>query len=284
MSASPPAISVSAVRKVYGATVALDDASITVAAGSVHALLGENGAGKSTTVKILSGLVQPDSGEIHIGGEMRKLESPRVAQACGIQPAYQEMTQVRDLTVTQNLLLNHEPVSAFGFLRKRVAEELVSAHLERLGLGFVDPRAEVRDLDLPVRQKLEIARSIFKNPKVLLLDEPTSTLSGRDIDWLGNIIADAKARGTAVIFISHRMREVNAFCDYVTVFRNGKDVGSARVGELAEDQVVRLIIGRSLAATFPPREDTVRVDAKPALAARNLTIGTRLQNASFELR
>ena len=284
MTDSPPAISVSAVRKVYGATVALDDASITVAAGSVHALLGENGAGKSTMVKILSGLIQPDSGEIHVGGETRKLESPRVAQACGIQTAYQEMTQVRNLTVTQNLLLNHEPISAFGFLRKREAEELVSAHLERLGLGFIDPRAEVRDLDLPVRQKLEIARSIFKNPKVLLLDEPTSTLSGRDIDWLGNVIADAKARGAAVIFISHRMREVNAFCDYLTVFRNGKDVGSARVGELAEDEVVRLIIGRSLAATFPPREDTVRVDAKPALAARNLTIGTRLRNASFELR
>jgi ribose transport system ATP-binding protein len=279
----PPAILVSAVRKIYGATVALDGASLTVAAGTVHALLGENGAGKSTMVKILSGLVQPNSGEIRIGGEVRSLKSPGVAQACGIQTAFQEMTQIRDLTVTQNLLLNCEPVSRFGFLRKREAEALASAHLETLGLGFVDPRAELRDLDLPVRQKLEIARAVFKKPKLLLLDEPTSTLSGRDIDWLGSIIADAKAGGAAIIFITHRMPEVNAFCEYLTVFRNGKDVGSARVGELSGDGVVRMIIGRSLAATFPPREATVRVAETPALAARKLSVGGRLHNASFEL-
>ena len=105
-----------------------------------------------------------------------------------------------------------------------------SAHLETLGLEFIDPRAEVRDLDLPVRQKLEIARAIFKKPKLLLLDEPTSTLSGRDIDWLGRIITDTKASGASVIFISHRMPEVNRFCEFLTVFRNGKDVGTARVG------------------------------------------------------
>ena len=206
-----------------------------------------------------------------------------MAQSCGLYTAFQEMTQVRDLTVTQNLLLNSEPVTALRFLRRRQAEEQAIAHLEKLGLGFIDPRAEVRDLDLPVRQKLEIARAVLKKPKLLLLDEPTSTLSGRDIDWLGRIIADTKAAGASVIFISHRMLEVKEFCEFLTVFRNGKDVGTARVGELPEEEVVRMIIGRSLTATFPPREDTVRAAKTPRLSARKVSTSGRLNNASFDL-
>jgi ribose transport system ATP-binding protein len=283
MSERPPAISVTGIQKNYGATVALDGASFTVAAGTVHALLGENGAGKSTMVKILSGLVQPNGGEIRIDGQLRTLDSPRVAQSCGLQTAFQEMTQVPDLTVTQNLLLNAEPVSGLGFVRRREAERIAIAHLESLGLGFIDPRAEVRDLDLPVRQKLEIARALLKKPKLLLLDEPTSTLSGRDIDWLGRIIAQTRAGGAAVVFISHRMPEVKAFCEYLTVFRNGRDVGSARVGELSEDEVVRMIIGRSLSATFPKREPNARKAETPALSARSISTGGRLDKASFDL-
>ena len=279
----PPVVEVSAIRKIYAATVALDGASLSVASGTVHALLGENGAGKSTMVKILSGLVQPNSGDIRVCGEFRRLDNPRVAQNCGLQTAFQEMTQVRDLTVTQNLLLNSEPVSALGFVRKRRAEEIAVAHLKKLGLSFIDPRAEVRDLDLPVRQKLEIARAVLKKPKLLLLDEPTSTLSGRDIDWLGRIIAEVKASGASVIFISHRLPEVSEFCEFLTVFRNGKDVGTARVGELPEEEVVRMIIGRSLSATFPPRGNTVRAAEKPRLSARNVSVSGRLASASFDL-
>jgi ribose transport system ATP-binding protein len=279
----PPVVEVSAIRKTYGATVALDGASLAVAAGTVHALLGENGAGKSTMVKILSGLVQPNSGEIRVSGAVRRLDSPRVAQSYGLHTAFQEMTQVRDLTVTQNLLLNSEPVSALGIVRRRKAEELAVAHLEKLGLRFIDPRAELRDLDLPVRQKLEIARAVLKKPKLLLLDEPTSALSGRDIDWLGRIIAETKAAGASVIFITHRMPEVNEFCEFLTVFRNGKDVGTARVGELSEEEVVRMIIGRSLTATFPPRKDTVRTADAPRLSAKNVSAGGRLSKASFNL-
>jgi ribose transport system ATP-binding protein len=283
MSDLPPVIEVNAIRKTFGATVALDGASLAVAAGTVHALLGENGAGKSTMVKILSGLVQPNSGEIRVCGEVRRFDRPRAAQSYGLQTAFQEMTQVRDLTVTQNLLLNSEPVSGFGFVRKRRAEDLTEAHLKKLGLGFIDPRAEVRDLDLPIRQKLEIARAVLKKPKLLLLDEPTSTLSGRDIDWLGRIIGDARTTGAAVIFISHRMPEVKEFCEFLTVFRNGKDVGTARVGELPEEELVRMIIGRSLTATFPPRENKVRGTETPRLSARNMSVSGRLASASFDL-
>ena len=144
-----PAIEVANVRKAFGATVALDGASFSVQRGTVHALLGENGAGKSTIVKMLSGLVRPDSGDICVFGEHCDISNPRTAHQLGIQTAFQEMTQIRDLTVVQNLLLPFEPVTALGTIRQREAEETVRDHLAAIGLGYIDPRRELRDLDLP---------------------------------------------------------------------------------------------------------------------------------------
>lgn len=283
MTDQPIAISAVDLRKAYGPTVALNDASFSVKAGTVHALLGENGAGKSTLVKVLSGLVRPDKGRLAIHGQDATIHSPRDAHRLGIQTAFQEMTQIPDLSVTQNMLLLYEPTNALGQIRNRESARLVAAHLEAMGLGFVDPRAELRDLDLAVRQKLEIARAIFRKPRILLLDEPTSTLSGPDITWLGDIIAKAKGEGISTIFISHRMPEVNDFCEYLTVLRNGKDIGTARVGEYSDDEVIAMIIGRSLAATFPPRGDPPPPDPVPALEARSISVGKRLQDASFSL-
>jgi ribose transport system ATP-binding protein len=283
MDATQPAIAIRNARKAFGATVALDDASFEVAAGTVHALLGENGAGKSTMVKMLSGLLHPDAGEIRVFGQACNLASPREAHRLGIQTAFQEMTQVRDLTVAQNMLLPYEPTAWWGTVRRRAAEQTVRAHLDSLGLGGIDPRAEVRDLDLPLRQKIEIARAILRRPRILLLDEPTSTLSGRDIDWLGDLIAKLKAQGTTIVFISHRMPEVRRFCDVLTVLRNGKDIGTSKVDAISDDEVIRMIIGRSLASTFPPREPPRAASATPALAAHHLCTGGRLADASFAL-
>src|SRR5690606_9120189 len=135
----------------------------------------------------------------------------------------------KSMSVADNMLLPYAPVNALGQLKGRDGLARVAAHLERLGLGHINPRVEVGSLDLSVRQKIEIARAIFREPSILLLDEPTSSLSGRDIDWLGDIIADAKSRGVTVVFISHRMPEVRRFCDTLTVLRNGKDIGRSAV-------------------------------------------------------
>jgi len=283
MSAHTPAIEVDTVRKAYGATVALDDMSFAVARGTVHALLGENGAGKSTTVKLLSGLVQPDKGEIRIDGQPRQIRSPRHAHALGIQTAFQEMTQIRDLTVAENMLLLNEPLSRSGSVRKREAERIVERHLDDLGLATIDPRQKMRELDLPLRQKVEIARAVLRRPQILLLDEPTSTLSGRDIDWLGGLIARLQSSGITIIFISHRMPEVRLFCEYLTVLRNGRDIGTDRVDSISDDAVIRMIIGRSLSSTFPPRISTAIPGAVPALAGQGLSIDRRLRDVSFAL-
>ncbi|MBV8400128.1 MAG: sugar ABC transporter ATP-binding protein, partial [Acetobacteraceae bacterium] len=284
MAETGDALRVERIVKAYGATVALDHASFTVHSGEVHALLGENGAGKSTTVKILSGLLQPDEGAIELFGERVYLARPTDAQAYGVQTAYQEMTLVGDLNVTENMLLPRAPTGPLGQLRRRKGERLVAEHLASLSLGQVDPRTEIRDLALSVRQRIEIARAVFRKPKILLLDEPTSALSGPDIDWLGELIDRLVADGVTIVFISHRMPEVRRFCDRLTVLRNGKDVGTADVGSISDEEVVRMIIGRSLAATFPPRPALQpRPDGTPFLEVRKLATDGRLKDANFSL-
>jgi ribose transport system ATP-binding protein len=277
------AVAFESVRKNYGATVALDGMSFSVRAGSVHALLGENGAGKSTTVKMLSGLVQPDAGTVRVFGEGCAIRSPRQAHALGIQTAFQEMTQIRDLTIAENMLLLYEPVSALGRLRKREGLRRVDEHLAAMGLGEIDPRRSMTDLSLSARQKVEIARAVFRQPHILLLDEPTSTLSGRDIDWLGDLIARLRDAGITILFISHRMPEVRMFCENLTVLRNGRDVGAGRVDSFNDDDLIQMIIGRSLASTFPPRVSTARPGAVPALAAKGISVTDRVRDVSFAL-
>ncbi len=282
MSLADTAIAVDGVTKAFGATVALDGASFRAAPGEVHALLGENGAGKSTMVKLLSGLLRPDSGAIRIHGAAAALNSPRDSHRLGIQTAFQEMTLVKSMTVVENMLLPYAPVNGVGLLKARDGLARVAAHLEQLGLGHINPRLEVGDLDLSIRQKIEIARAIFRAPRILLLDEPTSSLSGRDIDWLGEIIAEMKGRNVTVVFISHRMPEVRLFCDSLTVLRNGKNIGSSPVDAVSDEEVIRMIIGRSLAATFPPKGKGGRGGAV-ALSGHRLKSAGRLTDASFEL-
>ena len=280
-----PALSVDRLCKRYGSTVALDGASFSVAPGSVHALLGENGAGKSTIVKILSGLDRPDSGEIAVFGEQVAIAGPRQAHALGLRTAFQEISLIRDLTVAQNVLLMEEPLGPLGIVMRRRMEAQVRDELERLGVSGNNPRARVASLDLPTRQKLEIARSVARNPRLLLLDEPTASLSSRDVEWLGGLIRRLSAAGTTIIFISHRMQEVREFCSELTVLRNGKAVGSFAIGDLSDDEVIELTIGRSLEIVFPPRRAGGGGRASgAALSVRNLATKRGVADVSFDLR
>ena len=278
-----PAIAVRELRKAFAATVAVDGVSFDVAEGTVHALLGENGAGKSTIVKLLSGLILPDAGSIRVFGQEVRLGSVRAAHRFGIQTAFQEMTLVKDLTVLDNMLMPYAPVGVSGLVRRREAERAVRRHFADIGLEGVDSSAEVGDLDLSVRQKIEIARAVFRRPRLLLLDEPTSTLSGRDVDWLGEIIAREKRRGVTVVFISHRLREVRAFCDTLTVLRNGRHIASTSVSEVDDDAVIHMIIGRSIAHAFPPKPKGEAHLGPSVLEARGLGTRGRLRRVSFAL-
>lgn len=282
-STASAAVRLDGIRRSFGATVAVNDVSFAIETGTVHALLGENGAGKSTIVKLLSGLIEPDTGRFTILGQTTRLTNPRRAHRIGIQTAYQEMTLVKDLTVLDNMLIPYAPTGITGMIRRRAAEAAVESHFADIGLRGINPREEVRDLDLAVQQKIEIARAIFRRPKILLLDEPTSTLSGKDVDWLGEVIARLKAQGVTVVFISHRIPEVRAFCDHLTVLRNGTHIATGRVADHSDTEVIEMIIGRSMDQTFPPRPDTPSTPATAVLSVSDLAAGRKLTQADFTL-
>jgi ribose transport system ATP-binding protein len=182
------------------------------------------------------------------------------------------MTLVRDLTVALNLLMSYEPTGWLGRIKRRESQRLAAEWLDRLELHEVRPGAYIRDLALPVRQKIEIAKAIVRGPQVLLLDEPTSALSGRDVAWLSRRIDEMKARGVTFVFISHRMQEVREFCDSLTVYRNGKDVGAFETANISDDDVIRLVIGRSLEAKYPPKVPAPARSETPAMEARGIKV------------
>lgn len=277
----PPAVEIRGLSKAFGATIALREVSFAIPAGEVHALLGENGAGKSTLVKILSGLSPPDAGEIALFGETVRIPTPRAAHGLGIQTAFQEISLIPDLTVAQNMLLPYEPVRALGWIDRRAALVRVRDALARIGVEGVDPSAEVGALALPMRQKIEIARAVMREPRVLLLDEPTSSLSGKDVAWLGALVDRLRRAGTTVVFISHRMQEVRRFCDGLTILRNGRNVGSFAAAAISDDEVIARVIGRSLAATFPAKPARIDRAAPPLLAASGLSVEGALESFSF---
>lgn len=281
--ASQSAIGLESVSRSFGATVAVDDVSFAIDTSSVHALLGENGAGKSTIVKMLAGLIEPDTGSFSIFGKTTRLSHPRAAHGRGIQTAFQEMTLVRDLTVLDNMLLPYAPLRAIGTVNRGTAATLVSEHFDWLGLDGIELQDEVGGLDLAIQQKIEIARAIFRKPDILLLDEPTSTLTGRDVDWLGNVIARLKEKGVTIVFISHRIPEVRAFCDRLTILRNGGHIATGDVGEFSDSEVIEKIIGRSISQTFPARPEGAQHFGPEVLSAENITAGRKLANASFKL-
>lgn len=278
------ALSVEALRKRFGATQALDGASFTAEVGEIHALLGENGAGKSTIVKVLSGLVRPDSGSVTVFDQAFNAAGVTSAHALGIRTAFQEISLIPDLSIAANLLLPDAP-RRFGFILDRSAAlRRVEELLQQLALTDVNPRAMVRDCPLPLRQQIEIARAIGKNPKLLLLDEPTSALSSNGVEWLARRIDVLRKQGTTVILITHRMQEVRRFCDRMTILRNGASAGSFTVDAISDEEVIRRVIGRSLAATFPPRpQERLSRAGTPALSVRRLEVAGRISNFSFSL-
>ena len=274
------------VTKAYGATVALDGASFAVRAGR-----GACAAGRERRRQVDHGQAAVRAGaagrgQHHAWRRAGPPAPPADAHRHGIQTAFQEMTLVRDLTVAENMLLPNAP-TLLGQLRRRQGERLVAEHLDRPRPGQRSTRApRSATSSCRMRQKIEIARAVFRRPRILLLDEPTSTLSGRDIDWLGEPDRAACARdGVTVVFISHRLPEVRRFCDRLTVLRNGKDIGTAEVDAISDDEVIRMIIGRSLAATFPPRPALrPRRRRGPVLEARGLATDGKLADAGFALR
>jgi len=248
----PGGLTLSRVAKSYGGVAALRDATLTCHRGEVHALVGENGAGKSTLVKILAGAVLPDAGELSLDGRILHLRSPEDARKAGIGVVFQELSLIPDLSVALNLYYGIEPRGFGGRIDVRALRAAARGAVARLGLPHIDPDRPVRDLSLAERQMVEIMKVLIREPAVLVLDEATSALLPEQVRWLFEVARDVAARDGIVIFISHRLEEIQAFSDRVTVFRGGRDVGTGPLSALPEEELVELMLGRKVERYYPP--------------------------------
>jgi len=265
MNAPSPVLSLRGIRKAFPGVIALDGVDLDLQAGEVHVLLGENGAGKSTLMKIISGAVARDSGDIVIEGVPVELTGPRHAQELGIGIIYQEFNLVPHLTAAENILLGREPKLFPGVIDQRRLVREAQQQLDDLGVALAATE-RVSRLSVAQQQMVEVAKALSLNARVLIMDEPTSALTTQEITELFDAIRRLKKRGVAIVYISHRMEELFAIGDRVTVLRDGRHVGTRAIGETTMTELVRLMVGRDLTEHFPKRqaaigEEILRVEA-----------------------
>jgi ribose transport system ATP-binding protein len=266
------------IRKSFGAVQALCGVDLDVRAGEVHALVGENGAGKSTLMKIVSGALSPDAGAIDYAGKPFAPRSPAHARRSGIVMIYQELMLAPHLSVAENITLGVEP-QRFGWLRDPLTE--VKRTLELLGHGHIDPATPVRTLGVGEQQIVEIARALLLDARLIIMDEPTSSLSAQDVDALFSVIRALSARGVAIVYISHFLEEVRRLADGYTVLRDGMSAASGRMADTSLDEIIRAMVGRTLSDMFPRREHTI---GDTVLSAGDLSSPPSLERAGFSLR
>ena len=282
-----PKLEVRGLSKRYDSTQALFDVNLQFERGEIHSLLGENGAGKSTLVRIITGNIEADAGEILIDGAALRLSSPAVASELGIAAVHQELSLIPNLTVSQNLSIEHLPTS--GGLLGRLAGVVDKRELKRRTRDTAnrfredwDPNALVSSLTPSQRQRLEIGRALSRNATLLVLDEPTSSLAPDDRDELYQKLRSLRDQGISIVFITHNLEEALEVSDRVSVLRDGRYLGSHRCSDLTVEQVVELMTGRQAGILFPRREIAVP-KARPRLSVRHLSAAPYLKEVSFDL-
>ncbi|MCX5515596.1 D-xylose ABC transporter ATP-binding protein [Kaistia algarum] len=277
-----PFIRLTGVSKTFSGIKVLKDVDFDVRAGEVHALLGENGAGKSTLIKIISGFHRPDEGgAMTVKGQPVHFASPRDARDAGIATVYQELLLFPDLTVAENIFLGHAPRTSFGRLDWTTMRTRARALLDDLDSPDLDVDARVGGLSVANRQRVEIAKALSMDAKLLIMDEPTASLADADVRRLLDVVRRLKARGVAIVYISHRMPEVFALADRVTVLRDGALIGTRPIAEVDHAELVSMMVGRSIDQLFPKVEVPI---GEPVLELKGVSFRDEVRNISFTLR
>jgi rhamnose transport system ATP-binding protein len=266
--------------KSYGAVKALRDGNLALRSGEVRALIGENGAGKSTLVKVLGGVVRRDAGDMLVDGQAVDFHSPYDARDAGIAVIYQEPTLFPDLSIAENVVMGYHPLGALRRIDRGQMHRRVQGLLDRLGVRL-DPGRPVRGLSIADQQIVEIAKALSFEARVLIMDEPTAALSGPEVERLFDVVKTLREEGAAVLFISHRLEQVFAICDTVTVMRDGAVVHDAQIAEMTPDEMVKRMVGRELSALFPKQAADV---GAPVLNVHRLTREGVFFDVSFEVR
>lgn len=267
------------ISKSFGGIAALREAAFSARAGEVHALMGENGAGKSTLMKILSGAYDHEGGEILLDESAVSIHGPQDAIAKGISVIYQEFSLARHLTVAENILIAE--MGRSGLLDRAAMNSRAGALLRDMGFADIDPRQIVGDLPVAYQQVVEICKALSRDCTILVLDEPTAVLTNHETEKLFDLVRKLRARGVCIIYISHRLDEIFALCDRVTVMKDGATVGTWDTGVLDHDRLTQLMIGRALSDFFPPRTTTI---GEVVLEVRELHAGPQVQDVSFTVR
>lgn len=276
-----PFISMSGMSKSFVGVKVLKDVSFDVRPGEVHALLGENGAGKSTLIKMMSGLYTPDAGTITVGGAPVKFASTRDASAAGIATVYQELLLFPELSVAENVFLGHYPRTSLNIIDWPQVRARTRALLDQLETYDLDVDTKVQTLSVAQRQRVEIAKALSRDAKILIMDEPTASLVEADVQRLMTVVKQLRERGVGIVYVSHRMPEIFALADRVTVLRDGALVGTVDIGDVDERQLVSMMVGRDIHSLFP-KVDVAIGDV--VLEVKNLNHGRHVQDISFSLR
>ena len=278
----PTLISMHGITKRYPGVTALSSVNLSVRPGEVMAIVGENGAGKSTLLKVLAGAINADEGHIEVSGEIVNITSPRHSQACGIAVMYQELNLANDLNVAENIYVGRELKTRFGTLDFRAMERGAKALLAGLGIE-ISPRQLVGNLNIAMRQMVEIAKALLVDARVVVMDEPTSSLTEGEVETLLALIRRLRQQGVSVVYVSHRMREIYAIADRITVLRDGAVVGVCDALSTTPTEVVQMMVGRELVDLYGVRSVPVTLHASPALEVRSLSSGTLVHDVSFSI-
>jgi len=276
-----PILQLENITKNFPGVKALDNVRFEVYAGEVHALLGENGAGKSTLIKIISGVYRPDSGTIMVDGTPVQINNPREAQARGIATIYQELLLYPELTVAENIFMGHAPRTRFGAIDWAEMSRRAKDILASLNIHDLDVRRKVGTLTVGNRQRVEIAKALSQNARILIMDEPTAALTEADVVRLFDIVRLLRSRGVGVIYISHRLEEVFELADRVTVLRDGQYVDTRLVAETTRDDLISMMVGRTIDNLFPKLPAEI---GAPVLEVRDLVRQPMTRGVSFTLR
>ncbi len=277
-----PLLELKRTSKRYGGIAALTEVDFAAYAGEIHAVLGENGAGKSTLIKIAAGVTDPTEGEVFVEGKPVAFRSPTDAMKAGVVCVFQELSLLPDLTVADNLNMSSPPLR-MGLIDSGRQRARAVELLHRVGCDDVHPLDLVKNLPLSRRQMVEIAKALAKKPKLLILDEATSALTATDVERIYAIIRDLKAKGVGILYVSHRMNEIEALADVATVFRNGRKIETFRKGDRKVGDIIQMMIGREVTHKYPPKPPYTE-EHPEALEVKGLSWGRELRDVTFTAR
>jgi len=278
--ASPvPLLQMEGIRKSFPGVLALSGVDLEVNSGEVMALVGENGAGKSTLIKVLSGAHLPDVGSIRLGGELQAITNPVDAQRAGVAVIYQEFNLIPSLTARENIFLGQER-AVCGFIPHRQERDAAAELFRRLGVS-IDPESPCGKLTVAQQQIVEISKALSLKARIIVMDEPTATLTGREVSRLFSIIRELKAHGIGIVYVSHRLQEISEIADRVTVLRDGFQVAVCDSSKVAREELIEMMVGRKLESEFPEREVAI---GDRCLEVEKLSQGKQVKEVSFCLR